>query len=396
MIRELAIEEFCLTGSGGTPSRARAERYYANGTVPWVKSGELREETIFATEEHITEAAIEESAAKLVPAGALLVAMYGATVGRVGRLGIAAATNQAVCYVIPDRTRADPEYVFHALKAKVPEWLGKRVGGAQPNISQGIVRETRVYLPPLPEQKRIAAILDKADAIKRKRQEAIRLTEELLRAAFLEMFGDPVTNPKGWPVRKLGEVGLAEIQGGLQTSHRRTPNPIEVPYLRVANVYRDSLHLEEIKTLRVTADELARVHLVAGDVLIVEGHGNPTEIGRAAVWTGEVRDCVHQNHLIRVRVSNNVLLSGYLSAFINSDAGRRQMQRFGKTTSGLNTISVKNVKAIELPVPPMERQQEFKELLGLRQSTIASQSQHEKSVDEMVVVLTRQAFSGRL
>src|SRR5690606_33408705 len=155
------ISEFCRTGSGGTPSRAQADRYYG-GRIPWVKSGELREGTVTSTEESITDEALAETAAKLVPAGALLVAMYGATVGRVGRLGMDAATNQAICHIVPDSKRVDDTYLFHALQAKVPEWIGKRVGGAQPNISQGIIRETKVRLPPLPEQKRIAAILDKA------------------------------------------------------------------------------------------------------------------------------------------------------------------------------------------------------------------------------------------
>lgn len=95
------IGEFCKTGSGGTPSRKQEEKYYG-GTIPWVKSGELRESVIFETEESITEAALAETSTKMIPAGALLVAMYGATVGRIAALGIPASSNQAVCHIIPD------------------------------------------------------------------------------------------------------------------------------------------------------------------------------------------------------------------------------------------------------------------------------------------------------
>src|SRR5271157_5787599 len=94
------ISEFCQTGSGITPSRQRTDYY--GGAIPWVKSGELRESEIFQTEEYVTDNALSETALKLIPAGALLVAMYGATVGRVGLLGIQATTNQAVCHIVPD------------------------------------------------------------------------------------------------------------------------------------------------------------------------------------------------------------------------------------------------------------------------------------------------------
>jgi type I restriction enzyme S subunit len=112
----LAIGEFCETGSGGTPNRAN--NLYYGGAIPWVKSGELREGIIGDTEEKLTERGLQESSAKLVPKGSILLAMYGATVGRMAFLGIDAATNQAVCNIRPDPTRADPRYVFHALQSK--------------------------------------------------------------------------------------------------------------------------------------------------------------------------------------------------------------------------------------------------------------------------------------
>lgn len=201
----MPISSFCSTGSGGTPSRANVGDYY-DGTIPWIKSGELREDVIIDTEEKITELAIKESSAKLVPKGALLIAMYGATIGRIAELGVEGATNQAVCHIVPDEKIADKRYLFYGLRFRVPELIAQGAGGAQPNINQQIIRDTQIPLPPLPEQKRIAAILDKADSIRRKRQEAVRLTEDLLRSVFLDMFGDPVTNPKGWPVLEFGEL----------------------------------------------------------------------------------------------------------------------------------------------------------------------------------------------
>jgi type I restriction enzyme S subunit len=266
-------------------------------------------------------------------------------------------------------------------------------GASYPAVSDRVVLGSSIPIPPLSEQRRIADILDKADAVRRKRKETIALTEQLLRSAFLEMFGDPVTNPKGWETTSLGAV--CEVAGGLQVTTARAGNPILLPYLRVANVFRDRLDLAEIKYIRVTSAEHQRAILRAGDVLIVEGHGNPQELGRAAVWSSEIADCTHQNHLIRVRASSRVLRPIFLSAFINSSAGRTQMLRFGKTTSGLNTISTNNVRSVNLLLPPLAVQDGFERAarkvhqLSTRLAVTAEQD------SALFASLVHQAFESR-
>ena len=254
---------------------------------------------------------------------------------------------------------ADARYIRRAIESPlITRWLAAHTKGvAVRGVNLGDLRQLPIPLPPLPEQRRIADILDKADAIRRKRKEAIALTEQLLRSTFLEMFGDPVTNPKGWPVKPLGEV--CEVAGGLQVTSSRSNHPLSLPYLRVANVYRDRLDLREIKEIRLTEPEAERTVLRDGDVLIVEGHGNPEELGRAAVWLAEIPRCTHQNHLIRARANTRHILPAFLSYFLNSPSGRQQMLRFGKTTSGLNTISTNNVRSVRLLVPPLSVQERF-------------------------------------
>ena len=153
------LAHFCKTGTGGTPSRGKMQRYYEGGTMPWVKSGELREEVITSTGEYITETALKETNVKLVPKDALLIALYGATVGRLGILGTQATTNQAVCHIIPNSLRVDLRYMFHSLSNQVSYLVGRGVGGAQPNISQGIIKSLAIPLPPLDLQHRFAAIV---------------------------------------------------------------------------------------------------------------------------------------------------------------------------------------------------------------------------------------------
>ena len=164
------LADFCRTGSGGTPSRKKMQRYYEGGTIPWVKSGELREQVISSTSEHITRAALKETNVKLVPKDALLLALYGATVGRLGILGTRATTNQAVCHIIPNPLRADFRYMFHCLSNQVPYLVGRGVGGAQPNISQGLVKSLAIPLPPLDLQRRFAAIVESIEQQKARQQ----------------------------------------------------------------------------------------------------------------------------------------------------------------------------------------------------------------------------------
>ena len=124
---------------------------------------ELREEVITSTGERITEAALKETNVKLVPKDTLLLALYGATVGRLGILGIQATTNQAVCHIIPSASRADLRYMFHSLSNQVSYLVGRGVGGAQPNISQGIIKSLAIPLPPLNLQHRFAAIAESVE-----------------------------------------------------------------------------------------------------------------------------------------------------------------------------------------------------------------------------------------
>jgi type I restriction enzyme S subunit len=151
------LEDVADTSSGGTPSRTKKE--YFGGTIPWVKSGELKDTTILGTEEKITEKGLRNSSAKLFPKGTLLIALYGATVGKTAILGIDATTNQAVCAVIPKKDDALPLYIKHYIIFRRSQLIGTSSGGAQPNISQEIIRALRMALPPLSEQQQIVEIL---------------------------------------------------------------------------------------------------------------------------------------------------------------------------------------------------------------------------------------------
>lgn len=163
-----------------------------------------------------------------------------------------------------------------------------------------------------------------------------------------------------WPVVSLGDV--AEIQGGIQKQPKRSPQRNAFPFLRVANVTAQGLNLEEIHAIELFDGELERYRLHRGDLLVVEGNGSASQIGRAAVWDGSIKDAVHQNHLIRVR-PGCLLNERFLGLVWNSPSNRAELARIASSTSGLHTLSVGKLKKITLPLPPMDEQRRIVDIL---------------------------------
>lgn len=259
-LQTLKIKDFCSTGSGGTPSRSNSS-FYDGGTIPWVKSGELRENVIYDTEEYVTELALQKTSVKLVPKNAILLAMYGATVGRMAILGTEATTNQAICHILPDEKIADRGYLYHFLQYKVPALIAKAIGGAQPNINQGIIKDVVVPLPPLGEQRRITAVLDKADALRQKRRAALARLDTLLQATFLHMFGDPVTNPMGWEVVEFSQAPIRIIDGDRGKNYPKSDEFLESGhclFLSTKNVSKRGFIFEDCQFISKEKDQILR------------------------------------------------------------------------------------------------------------------------------------------
>ncbi len=159
--------------------------------------------------------------------------------------------------------------------------------------------------------------------------------------------------PSGWRIQKIDE--FCSVQGGIQKTPLRRPVSQHFPYLRVANVQRGCIDIKELERYELSLDELEKWRLNSGDLLIVEGNGSESEIGRCAIWYGEVKDCVYQNHLIRVRpkIAEEV---GYLALYLNSPVGMAHMKRLAITTSGLFNLSVGKIRSIPVGLPPLAEQ----------------------------------------
>ena len=220
------IESLCAAVySGGTPSRKKPE-YYEGGTIPWIKTMEIRDGYIYDSEEKITESGLQNSSAKFVPKESVLIAMYGATVGRVGYLKIDSTTNQAACALVANSKITNPKWLYYSILATRDSLIDKANGAAQQNISVSIVRNHQIKYVPLEEQERIAGILGSLDdkieantrliqtldslgeAVTRKYLKSVQETQKLIDIAHIVMG----QSPKGETLNTEGS-GVLFFQG---------------------------------------------------------------------------------------------------------------------------------------------------------------------------------------
>ncbi len=267
----------------------------------------------------------------------------------------------------PNAAAVDAEYLFRWLahprtQQRARSCARRTTSIANLSVERFLGLELPSPLPRLAEQRRIAAILDKADEIRRKREESLRLVDDLLRATFLDMFGDPVQNPKGWPSQPLDAV--AEIRSGVTKGRHFGGRPTaRVPYLRVANVQDGRLALQDVTEIEVPPEEVAEYRLQPGDVVLTEG-GDRDKLGRGAVWHGEIATCIHQNHVFRVRPHQDLVLPDYLSTLIGSARGKRYFLRSAKQTTGIASINRTQLGSFPVLLPPIQAQRTYGEAVA--------------------------------
>ncbi|NPW88789.1 restriction endonuclease subunit S [Pseudomonas aeruginosa] len=313
----------------------------------------------------------------------------------VPKLTYEATAGGFISIVRAKESRIDSRYLYYWVTCPSTQHKIRHCGRQTTNISNldvGRFQDLEIPLPPLPEQKRIAAILDKADAIRRKRQQAIQFADDFLRAVFLDIFGDPVTNPKGWDEYVLKEI--ADIRSGVTKGKAVKPeDSVTRPYMRVANVQDGYLDMADVQHITVSKRDAEKCLLLDGDILLTEG-GDPDKLGRGHVWRDEVEGCLHQNHIFSVRINDKERVRpDFLSVIISSARGERYFLKVGKQTTGIATINKTALSEFVPFVPPIALQDKYLDFS--KRIYAVKQSLAEGDV-ELFNSLSQKAFSGRL
>jgi type I restriction enzyme, S subunit len=268
----------------------------------------------------------------------------------------------AFCAGIRPKRNIESRYLAYFLQSpRYWKEIGKKALGVNiNNLRRGDLESLLLPLPPVDDQRRIVAELEKQFSrldeavanLKRVKANLKRFQAAVLKAAADGKLNGGA-NKIGWRDALIGEVG--QVISGLTKSPKREALPRKMPYLRVANVYANELRLEQIEYIGVAEKEVEKLLLQRGDLLVVEGNGSPDQIGRVALWDGSIPDCVHQNHLIKVRLAADVLPQWALNWLLSPD-GRREIERVSSSTAGLHTLSTGKISRLPIPVPPLAEQ----------------------------------------
>jgi len=385
------IKDFAEVITGGTPSTTVKE-YWENGNIPWLNSGELNEDIVVKSDNYITKFGLEKSAARLMPKDSILIALTGATTGVVGYLTIEACANQSVTGILPSN-RHNSKYLYYYLKSIREKVLSDSYGGAQKHISQGYVKDLEIPLPPLPIQKRIAEILDAADALRRKDQELLRKYDELAQAIFIDMFGDPVKNEKGFAKIKLGKC-LENIQiGPFGTQLHESDyikngipliNPMHIGDLKIKPNHNYSISEEKYL-------DLPQYHLKVNDVIL----GRRGEMGRCAIVTEVQGKCLCGTGSLFLTVNKELLDPLFLVYVLSRKTTKIALENVSAGTTMAN-LNKNIISDFEIILPGIEKQKDFVNAIKMSELSIEATNQLVNKSKHIFDSLLQQAFKGEL
>lgn len=303
------------------------------------------------------------------------------------------------CVLRADPQRLDNRYLYHWVRspAFIASMVRRATGASYPAVSDRVVKQSKVPLPPLPEQRRIAAILDKADAVRRKRQQTLDLADQFLRSTFLGMFGDPVTNPKGWPVKKLSEAFVTDIVptkcGPFGSALRKDEyTDSGVPVLTMNNIAGDSFCLDGC--LHITQEkyqDLSTYAVREGDIII----SRAGTVGKMCVVPPLDAPAIISTNLIRLSLDGRILEPAFFVALMTYCRGRVGKLRTGNDGS-YTFMNTGILRRLPVPFPSPTVQTDWVRLLSWMSQHVSRLMGHQGVLHDLSDSLIQRAFRGEL
>lgn len=374
------LEELCEIVSGGTPSRTKTE-FWNEGTIPWIKIGNIKEKYVSEADEYITQAGLDGSSAKMLTKGTVLYTIF-ATLGEVGILEIDACTNQAIAgLTIKDLSQLNTDYLYYYLKSKKLYVNNIGRGVAQNNINMSILKGFEVPLPELSKQIEIVKIMDKVAKIIKERQQELQKLDALIKARFVEMFGDARENPNGYTTVPF--IDIVEYMGDIGSNGA---NKVVVDHLdmkdeedyammvRFTNFTKNDFTDDVKYVSKETYDFFKKSQIFGGELIICK----IGSAGQNYVMPYLNRPVSLGLNQIMVRIKENILMP-YLYQYLHTDYGEFLISGCinGAVTK---TITKTELKKIPVMLPPMELQNEFAEFVKqVDKSKVAVQKSLEKT-----------------
>ena len=265
--------------------------------------------------------------------------------------------NQHIFKVVFDKCEVNKQYFVFAVKHKLKEMELKTHGATMKHIVKKDFDNTVIPFPTVEKQADIAYILSKIESIVEFRQQELQQLDDLIKARFVEMFGDMYLNSKGWPEAKL--ESMADVVSGITKGRKTKAEDLtEVPYMAVSNVKDGYIDWTTVKTIEATQQEIEQYRLLADDVLMTEG-GDPDKVGRGAIIKEPLENCIHQNHIFRVRLDESMILPEFFAEYLQHQRSKRYFLGCAKQTTGIASINMTQLRALPVLMPPLSKQEEF-------------------------------------
>ncbi len=388
MIEQLG--NLCDFLNGGTPSKDKP--HYFEGDIPWITSADITGPVAKSARSFITEEAIYQSSTNKVSKGTvLLVTRTG--VGKVAIAGQDLCFSQDITAIKPDSKKLLTGYLVHFLRTKQEHFSRLARGATIKGITREVIEQLEVPLPPLPEQHRIAAILDQADALRAKRREALAQLDSLTQSTFIDTFGDPVTNQKGWATHQLASLS-ERIQIGPFGSQLHEEDYINggVPLINPTHIREGKICPDASLTVPESKyQQLGQYHLSAGDLII----GRRGEMGRCAVITEAEQGWLCGTGSLFVRPDFSRIHPIYLRHVISSNSMRKHLENVAQGVTMAN-LNKEIVGALSIPTPPLQLQQAYVNQLIRVESLSALQIDALNETHSLFASLQYRAFHGEL
>ncbi len=390
---EVELGDVCFTTSGGTPSRSKSEYY--KGTIPWVKSGELNYNIIFDTEEHISDEAVQKSSAKIFPEGTLLIALYGATIGKLAVLGVPATTNQAICGIYKNKL-FETKFLFNYLFHKRQKLIEQGTGGAQPNISQTILKKLPLPLAPVPEQRAIAAKIEQLfseldNGIANLKAAKSKL--EIYRQSVFKKMLDGIELVSFEEIIKSSQNGISKRQG---------ISGKETKVLRLADISDLQINYESPRYILLDDTEIKKYKISKNDLLVIRVNGSKDLVGRLISFTqkDELETWTFCDHFIRLSLDPDKFNSKFYFYFFQMPETRKYIHDNMVSSAGQNTVSQVTIKSVKVPYLDKTSQnkivQEIETRLSVCDKLKESIDQSLEKAQALRQSILKKAFEGKL
>ncbi|MBA9087263.1 type I restriction enzyme S subunit [Fontibacillus solani] len=376
--------------SGSTPKTTVDE--YWDGNLPWITPAELEESKQYVddTKRKLTELGVQSSSLRLLPKDTVLLTSR-APIGKVALTAIEMYCNQGFKNLVCNTDWVYPKYLYYWLSSKTDYLNSLGRGATFKEISKSIVEEIIVPLPKVEEQRKIAVVLDKAQGLIVKRKEQIKACDELEKALFYHIFGDPASNPMKWDNLCIRDI-ITEAKYG--TSQKADEKNGEYPILRMNNItYEGNWDFTDLKYVDLEEKNRGNYLVSKGDLLFNRTNSKEL-VGKTAVYN-EDQVMAYAGYLIRVR-TNEKANTQYISSFLNSPYGKEKLRGMCKSIVGMANINAQELQDIRIPVPPRDLQEKFAEMIkkisGQRKLLQNGLTELEKNFN----ALMQRAFKGEL